>query len=438
MSGFAATNRGYLGGKIGSACLYAMIEWRANRVLWLASAALLLLSAIYIGRGLYLLVAEDPPAVDLHMRWVEQRYVYNRQNPYDVVERVFAERFNLPLPECRRDNRVAPEIGTPYHRAGGYPPWTFLTVAPIVIPASWHVAATYFAILNVLALLATFVWAYQIGRPHSQAGGVFLGAAILAVFAHYRSLQVGQYGILVVALLVGVYWLVQKRKVVAGGALFGLATLKPQISALFALSFLVRRQWRALAAATAYVVLASLFAWAMTKTNPIEMLGQMYALTQRWINHPNPWIREQLPLGCNSLSSVLLDLHVDRKITAPLAAIAGFVLAAVLTWLWRNSSTLTLFAIAATTGRLWSYHRPYDDVMLIFLLVPLGKLVLTHRSTATVLAFCLVGISIWAPSGKRNFRPWPCRLLSSVAGCSGWRFSWRGRPVLARSAIRPT
>ena len=184
-----------------------------------------------------------------------------------------------------------------------------------------------------------------------------------------------------------------------------MATLKPQISALFALSFLVRRQWRALAAATAYVVLASLFTWVMTKTNPIEMLEQMYALAQGWIDHPNPWIKEQHPIGVSSFSSVLLDLHFDRKVATPLAAITGLLLAGVLMWLWRNSSTLTLFAIAATIGRLWSYHLPYDDVMLIFLIVPLGKLVMTHRSIGTVLAFCLVGLSLWTPIPSTYYSP---------------------------------
>jgi len=351
------------------------------------------------------------------MRWLEQRYVYNRQNPYDVVQLVRAQRFNLTLPECTRDNRVDPEIGKPYQRAGGYPPWTFPTVAPIVLPTQWHFTATYFALLNVLALTITFVWAYQIGRPHSRAGGVFLGAAAVAVFGHYRSLQVGQYAILVNALLIGVYWLVQKSRPFASGILFGLAMLKPQISVLFALGFLVRRQWRALAAATAYVVLASLVTWVMTRTNPIEMLAQMYTLAQGWADHPNPSIHEQIPLGCNSFSSLLLDLHLDRKVATPLAAITGLLLAAVLMWLWRNSSTLTLFAIAATTGRLWSYHRPYDDVMLIFLMVALGKLVMTHRSIGTVLAFCLVGLSLWAPFPIR-FPP----LALQIALMSSWLF----------------
>jgi hypothetical protein len=208
---------------------------------------------------------------------------------------------------------------------------------------------------------------------------------------------VGQYGILINAMLIGVYWLTERRKNVEGGILFGMATLKPQISVPFGLIFLVRKYWKALAAASAYVVVASVFTWVMTRTNPIEMLQQMYALAQNWAEHPNPNINEQIPMGSSSFLSVLLRLHVDKKIATPLAAITGMVLAMALTWLWRNSSTLTLFAIAATTGRLWSYHRPYDDVMLIFLIVPLGKLVLAHRSIGTVLPFLLVGISLWTP-----------------------------------------
>jgi hypothetical protein len=165
------------------------------------------------------------------------------------------------------------------------------------------------------------------------------------------------------------------------------------------------------------VGLASLVTWAMTRTNPIEMLAQMYALAQQWADNPNPWIQEQISLGCNSFSSLLIDLHLDKKFATPLAAITGLLLAGVLFSLWRNSSTLVLFAIAATVGRLWSYHRAYDDVMLIFLLVALGKLVLRHRSTGTVLAFCLVGLSLWAPFPIK-FPP----LAIQIAVMSSWLF----------------
>jgi hypothetical protein len=333
------------------------------------------------------------------------------------------------VPESPRDNRVDPKIGEPYHRSGGYPPWTFLTAAPLVLPAPWLFAAAYFAVLDAVALAIAFVWAYQIGRPHGQAGGIFLGASAIALFAHYRTLQVGQYGILVNALLIGVYWLTERRKPVAAGIVFGLAAIKPQISALFGLIFLVRRQWKAVAAATAYVVLASLVTWAMTKTNPVEMLRQMYALAQGWTDHPDPRIKEQHPIGVSSLLSLLLELHVDRKIATPFAAITGLTLSGVFMWLWRNSSTLTLFAIAATVGRLWSYHLAYDDVMLVFLIVALGKLVITHRAAGPIVAFCVVGLSLWAP------KPIGYTLPLELAQMGSWLF---GLAILLKWEPRPT
>jgi len=416
MSSVSADDPGRLGEKVRKVLQNAVEGWRGHRILWVVSAALLLLTAAYVSRGLRTLVSMDRPATDLHMRYLEQRYVFNGQNPYDVVQRVRAEQFNLPLPECTRDDHIDPEIGKPYHRAGGYPPWSFVTAGPIVLPTPWRITAIYFAFLNVVALAVIFIWAYQIGRPHSLAGGVFLGASAVPFFGNHLALQVGQYGIIVVALLIGVYWLLEKQRPVAGGLLFGLATLKPQVSALFALVFLVRREWRSLAAATGYVVLASVATWVVTRTNPVEMLQQAYAVAQGWVDHPNLSVRELIPVGTSSFSSVLLDLQMDRKLATPLAAIAGLLLAGVLTWLWRYSSTLTLFAIAATTGRLWGYHRPYDDVMLVFLIVPLGKLALTDRSIGTVLAFCLVGLSLWTPN-KHIPRP-----VFQFAQISSWLF----------------
>ena len=367
------------------------------------SVVLLLVSAAWVVLGLYSLLVMNF-ALDIRMRWVEQRYVYNGQNPYDIVELVTALREHRPPPECPRDNRIDPHIGPPYHRQGGYPPWAFPTAALFILPTGFLVTRIYYSVLNLLALTVIFVWAYRLGRPHSRAGGVFLAAAALAIFGFYRTLEVGQYGILINGLLIGVYYLVEKHKPVSAGIVYGMAAMKPQISALFAVSFLVRRQWKSLVAATAYVVMASLVTWALTKTNPIEMLSQMQHLVHRWIYHPDLYVEYidpkeggPFPQGCSSISFMLMYFHVDWDIATPLGAVLGLLATGILTWLWRNSSTLTLFAIAATAGRLWSYHLPYDNAMLVFLVVALGRLALLRPSISSVLAFGLVGLSLWTP-----------------------------------------
>jgi len=62
----------------------------------------------------------------------------------------------------------------------------------------------------------------------------------------------------------------------------------------------------------------------------------------------------------------------------------------------RHSLTLA-FAVAAVWGRLWTYHKSYDDVMLVFLLVPLGVLAFRSQSRAALAAFAFMGALAWIP-----------------------------------------
>src|SRR5262249_35288815 len=64
----------------------------------------------------------------------------------------------------------------------------------------------------------------------------------------------------------------------------------------------------------------------------------------------------------------------------------------------RVQAPLTSFAIAAVAGRLWTYHRYYDDMMLVFLVIALGVLALRHQSCRLLwMAFLAVGVSVWTP-----------------------------------------
>jgi hypothetical protein len=386
--------------------------WRRQGLLWLLTGVLLIQAGLQLKRGFRtLLVEQDPPPIDLHFRWLEQRYFYNRQNPYDVAAYAASLRKHEPLPNIARDYRFDPVIGELYYRQGGYPPWYFPTAVLFVLPTSFQTTRFYFAGLNVVALLVTFLWAYQVGRVHSRAGGAMLGAATLALYANYKAVEVGQFGIVVGVLLIATYYLGQSRRLGAAGITYAMALLKPQISALYVLVFLVRRQWKLLATATAYGLVASLATWGVTRTNPVEMLGQMRDLTREWVNpvvneqspvaEPQP---AQIPEGIASVSSVLLELDVSWEVATPLGAALGLVCAVVVLWYWRTASLLAQFATAATIGRLWCYHHNYDDVMLVFLLVAMGKAALTLRSRGTILAFGLVLVSLCTSWPYRFFQ----------------------------------
>jgi hypothetical protein len=398
----------------------AVAEWRQNRVLWIICVVLLIPGANWMRLGFKGVVAGYPPGHgDFHARWMEQRYVENRQNPYDIVLREAAIYHQRPIPECSRDDRTDPSIGPLQHWQCGYPPWAYFSAAAFVLPIRYEYARNYFAVLNALALGISLAWAYQVGRPHSRAGGVFLATAVLAMYANFVCLDLGQYGILINALLIGVYILVERHRPVLAGITFGVAAIKPQITALFAIVFLVRRQWTLLAAATAYVLLACGGTWYLTKTNPIEMLGQMRVVVGAYIGR-----------GTSSIPQLLLNLGMEQQVAAPLTIVLGLVSTLVIMWLWRNSPTLTLFAVAATIGRIWTYHQTPDNVMLIFLVVALGKLVLDHRSIWTVIAFFAVACSLTI---RFQFHTIAYPLWAAFAQMSSWLF---GMAVLLTAQSR--
>jgi hypothetical protein len=371
------------------------------------SAVLLLLSTAWLTRGFKHLVVDDF-RIDLSSRWREQRYIYKGQNPNDLGAAAGATEFGWPLPDCPRDRRIDPDIGPIYHWEGCYPGWSYFTGAAFVLPTNFKITRLYFGFLNVLALAVTSVWAYGIGRPHGAAGGVLLAASVLAVSTNYNTLNMGQYSLIVNGLLVGAYYfLVAKPRPVAAGVLYGLAAIKPHMSALFALVFLVRKQWTLLATTACYMVFASLCIWELSKTDPLEMLTQAVAAgTGRGSNG-----------GSCSLLSVLLKFGVDRAFATRVSTVVGLIAAGWLMWIWRNAPLLTLFAIAATIGRLWTYHHEYDDVMLIFLLVALGQAMFIRNSTWTSFGFFIVGAALWCPV---FYIPWRFNFLVQIAEMSSW------------------
>ncbi|MEA5512021.1 hypothetical protein VB715_19805 [Crocosphaera sp. UHCC 0190] len=63
--------------------------------------------------------------------------------------------------------------------------------------------------------------------------------------------------------------------------------------------------------------------------------------------------------------------------------------------LYQKASLTTLFAIAAVGGRLATYHRAYDNFMIIFLLVPLGYSTFKYSTKILWFGFIIVALSLW-------------------------------------------
>jgi hypothetical protein len=80
-------------------------------------------------------------------------------------------------------------------------------------------------------------------------------------------------------------------------------------------------------------------------------------------------------------------------LTAALILVPGI---ASLAWYARGSQ-LTLTLICCTIARLWSYHRFYDNLMLMFLVLGLAVRARETRSALLWGCFFLTGLTLWPP-----------------------------------------
>jgi hypothetical protein len=381
--------------------------------LW-AGAALLLAGAVaYHAKGFKLLFG-DGGGDDFHQRWIELRYVAKGQNPYDVY---YYRYHNGAKPwSDARDGRLDAAIGAPDD--GGYPPWAFVTGWLFLWP-SWPLALWYYVFLSLAAVAVIGCWAATLAPEGAGWGGkTFLFAAAAAISAYGTTLQVGQYGTIVVAFIAASLWLLSLQRGRLGdvlvGVLLGVAMLKPTIAGPFFLVLLVKRRWVAAAACLLYVTVAAGLVWALTATNPIEMCLQMTASAADYI------------ADSQGLVGPLLTLGLSRKLVTPVLA-AGVLLPAIaLMWTFRRRSLPTLFAVAAVAARFWSYHKGYDNGMMVFLLAPLLAAWLREpRNFLLGAGAFLVGASLWMPAGLTHSTPilvaqlliWPVGLGVLLFAC---------------------
>jgi Glycosyltransferase family 87 len=322
----------------------------------LGAAGLLLLTLVYQAKGNLDLVSGTDPgsAVDLYNRDREQALFAEGRNPFD-------------------------------HNTGSQPPWGYPTGVLFTWPP-WPAVRVYFAVVNLAALMVVMWWAYRQGRGLTSEARWLLAGAAAAFGGSCTATEVGQVGIVVTALLALSLWCDERGRPVATGVLVALALIKPTISAPFAVALLMTGRWRASAVAAAYGALGSAVTWAITGAAPWHMLGQLAQAAGGYADD-----------GTIGLVEVLGPLGVPAGLRNPLAALAVTVPGLALMWHLRGSLPLA-FAVAAVWGRLWTYHKSYDDVMLVFLLVPLGVHALRRPSSALALgAFAIVGLLAWLP-----------------------------------------
>jgi hypothetical protein len=243
----------------------------------------------------------------------------------------------------------------------------------------------YFAAINLLAIAFLGWWVYREPRDAPRDVRLLLMGAVLAFGGSCTATSVGQVSIIVTALLAGALWCDRTDRPWLCGLLVALSLIKPTMSAPFAVALLLTRRYKAAGMAAAYGIVASAVTWMVTGADPLHMLRQMAQAAALYAGD-----------GTIGVNNVLIALGVSAKGVALMPLVVALPAMALIAL--SRSSLPVAFAIAAIWGRLWTYHKSYDDVMLVFLLVPLGVFAFTGaRSRAAAVAFFAIGILAWIP-----------------------------------------
>ena len=326
-----------------------------RRLVLAFALALSALGGAYQIKGNADLIAGQLPssAIDLKNRDMEQAFFTAGKNPYEFM-------------------------------TGSQPPWAYAFGVVLTWP-EWPAVRAYFALVNVVALAFLMWWAYHLPRDATAETRLLLMAAVGAFGGACTATEVGQVSIVVTALLAGALWSDRSGLPYLCGILVALAMIKPTIAAPFAVALLVTARYRAAIASAGYAVLASSITWMVTGVTPWHMLQQMAAASTTFINDGT--------LGLVDIAS-LIGMSPAATVVLPLVvALPGLALMAIV----RPSLPLA-FAVASVWGRLWTYHKSYDDLMLVFVLVPLGAYALGRVPSRTAMAaFLAMGVLAWIP-----------------------------------------
>ncbi len=320
-----------------------------------AAAALLVLGAAYQIKGnADLIWGTDPSsAIDLRNRDIEHGYFVRGDNPFD-------------------------------HFEASQPPWGYLFGLALTWP-EWPAVRVYFAAINAAALAFLMWWAYRQPRDATPEVRLLLAGAVLAFGGSCTATEVGQVSIVVTALLAAALWCDRNQHQYASGVLVALALIKPTISVPFAVALLITGRHRAVVAATIYGAVATAVTWAVTGASPLHMLQQMAAAAANYVG-----------AGTVGVMDMLAAFGIVSSAQVALTPVIVGIPAAALMVTSRHSLTLA-FAVAAVWGRLWTYHKSYDDVMLVLLLLPLGVVAFSTRSRVALVSFAAIGALAWIP-----------------------------------------
>jgi hypothetical protein len=313
---------------------------------------------------------------DLHRRWVVCQYVRQGINPYPLALAALRRAYGplgggrekprvYAVPRLAADDPAAAPAASLLLAAHGAPEAVYPPSADLLLSLTLgalpqdrvHVAGVL-ANLALLAVLAVLLCRLPAGGASPTALGFAAAAALVLAWSPTQSaVQAGQFSILVTVSLLLAFRSLDRNEM-AAGAWVAVALIKPSMALPFLILPCVRGRWRALAVAAGLHLAATCVQAVRFGCAPWDLLRQ-------WAG-----VAAYFTQGQFTLQEVLSALRwADTP--AGLALVAAF-LGFALAWCVANSASgdAPLIDLLCAVSVLWTYHGPYDFVVL---LIPLAR-----------------------------------------------------------------
>ena len=320
------------------------------------AAALLVPAAIYLVYGIgYNLLVQGPGLLNADGSAAGVDFIAFYSAARELWLHGAAGVYDAEVLNVVQDAAVRADIGAvPF----AYPPPYLFYVAPLAalpyIPALW----TWLIVMAALCMFA--LWRLA---PHPLTPAVALFFPALA-----QSFLGGQNGLLIVALLAGGVFLLERRPRMSG-VLFGLMIFKPHVAVLIPFCLLAGRHYtafRAVAVTGAAMMLASVVAfgvepWLLFLDAVPRSLALVADLRVPWERMPTAFV-------------TVFHLTGDPAVARIVQMVSSAAAIAICLWVWRRSDDLGLrtLALAASVPLVTPYAFDYDLAVLAVPIAVLG------------------------------------------------------------------
>lgn len=353
--------------------------WLQRRAAWL----LWLLAGLMFAQGCYKFVSGLHGAwildadLDMQMRAAEYDLFRAQYYPNHQVEKAppgVVQRF--------------PEGVRAIHSV--YPPYAFPTFAAYFEPGGISQGRVVLLTLWVASLAGMGAMGFHALRDGGPAIACIGALTAFAISGNKSALHLGQFVMPCVGLLMLQLRLIRRGRPIAAGLCWSLAMVKPQVALPFAALFLLRKQWQGLAVGAVVLGLLSWAACAWTDNDLVAVLAQ-------WSGNASKNFATE---GFKASPAALADaigtdrLAVQLSLLAAAAALLCFAAAAVRRL--GSDCLLPLAGLASVAGMLCFYHRLYDQIMLLPMLLAVMSLAVrsAHPGAAALAVAALASLLV--------------------------------------------